>query len=201
MNNNLLIIGAGDYGQIAYEIAESMERFDKIDFLDDNSDLAIGKIREIEKYYANDYSFGIVAMGDPESRYMLTRTLKENCFHVPVLIHPKAHVGKYASLKMGCIVEPMAVVHSGANVGPCTLISSGAVVNHSTLIEGYCHVDIGGLVSARSVMPRFTKVNPGEVYSAMKFQIQPESKKASDQDFIREYIKMYGREPNLFDGV
>ena len=43
MNKNLLIIGAGDYGQIAYEIAEAMERFEKIDFLDDNSELAIGK--------------------------------------------------------------------------------------------------------------------------------------------------------------
>ncbi len=36
MNKNLLIIGAGEYGQITYEIAEAMGVFKKIDFLDDN---------------------------------------------------------------------------------------------------------------------------------------------------------------------
>ena len=55
INKNLLIIGAGDYGQIAYEIAEAMERFEKIDFLDDNSELAIGMEIDI-KNYKNNYN-------------------------------------------------------------------------------------------------------------------------------------------------
>ena len=37
MNRDLLIIGAGQYGMVAKEIAESMRCFDKIDFLDDKS--------------------------------------------------------------------------------------------------------------------------------------------------------------------
>lgn len=49
MNKNLLIIGAGQYGALAKEIAEVMKCFEKIDFLDDNSELAIGKISEMEK--------------------------------------------------------------------------------------------------------------------------------------------------------
>ena len=36
MNRNLLIIGAGIYGIVAKEIAESMNCFEKIDFVDDN---------------------------------------------------------------------------------------------------------------------------------------------------------------------
>ena len=47
MEKNLLIIGAGSLGaiakEIAEEIAEEMGTFQKIDFLDDDSDLAIGK--------------------------------------------------------------------------------------------------------------------------------------------------------------
>ena len=35
-NNNLLILGAGIYGAMVYEIAEAMGCFEKIDFLDDN---------------------------------------------------------------------------------------------------------------------------------------------------------------------
>lgn len=71
MNKNLLIIGAGDYGQIAYEIAEAMGKFDKIDFLDDKSQLTIGKVSDIEKF-AGKYSFGIVAIGNVDTRYCLT---------------------------------------------------------------------------------------------------------------------------------
>ena len=35
-NNNLLIVGAGQYGLVALEIAQAMHRFDKIAFLDDS---------------------------------------------------------------------------------------------------------------------------------------------------------------------
>ena len=42
-NKNLLILGAGQYGQVAKEIAEETGYFDKIAFLDDNSEQAIGK--------------------------------------------------------------------------------------------------------------------------------------------------------------
>ena len=35
MNKNLLIVGAGTYGVLASEIAEDMECFEKISFVDD----------------------------------------------------------------------------------------------------------------------------------------------------------------------
>ena len=50
MNKNLLILGAGQYGCVAKEIAESMKVFKKIDFLDDHNEIAVGKIAEYEKF-------------------------------------------------------------------------------------------------------------------------------------------------------
>lgn len=44
MNKSLMIIGAGDHDQIAYETAEAMEIFEKIDFLDDNSGLLLARL-------------------------------------------------------------------------------------------------------------------------------------------------------------
>ena len=35
MNRNLLIVGAGIYGIVVYEIAADMRCFEKIDFVDD----------------------------------------------------------------------------------------------------------------------------------------------------------------------
>ncbi|MDP4117851.1 MAG: hypothetical protein Q8873_01510 [Bacillota bacterium] len=45
MNENLLILGAGQYGMVAKEISESMEYFYKIDFLDDNNEFEINSQR------------------------------------------------------------------------------------------------------------------------------------------------------------
>lgn len=39
MNKDLLILGAGQYGMVAKEIAEAMNCFQKIDFLDDVNQL------------------------------------------------------------------------------------------------------------------------------------------------------------------
>ena len=56
---NLLILGAGQYGQVAREIAEAMGLFEHISFLDDNSSAAIGKLSDFYKctngipYYIN----------------------------------------------------------------------------------------------------------------------------------------------------
>lgn len=199
MNKNLLILGAGAYGQIAYEIAEAMGQFEKIDFLDDNSELAIGSFKDIEKF-AGEYSFAIVAVGNAEIRSSLTKRLEENCYCIPVLVHPRAFVGKYATLRKGCIVEPMAVVNSGTEIGECTFISAGSIVNHNVLIGAFSHINVGAIVKAYSAMPMYSKVNEGEIYGDIKLSCQNETRKNEDS-FINDYVKKYGKEPNLFDGV
>jgi len=45
--NNLLIIGAVQYGAMIKESARALNLYDKIDFLDDKSELAVGKIDEL----------------------------------------------------------------------------------------------------------------------------------------------------------
>ena len=44
--DNLLIIGAGQYGEMLKESTRALNLYDKIDFLDDNSDEALGKIAD-----------------------------------------------------------------------------------------------------------------------------------------------------------
>ena len=48
---SLLILGAGQFGQVTYEIAESLG-YQKIGFLDDNAAKAIGKLDDCEKFKA-----------------------------------------------------------------------------------------------------------------------------------------------------
>ena len=47
---NLLILGAGQHGRVAKEIAETMDCYSKIDFLDDLAECAIGKLSEYKNF-------------------------------------------------------------------------------------------------------------------------------------------------------
>ena len=87
--NNLLILGAGQFGLMVKEIAESMGCFDKIDFLDDKNEIALGKLSDYEQF-ALEYRYAIVAIGNHEVRYSYINKLSEACFIVAVIASPEA---------------------------------------------------------------------------------------------------------------
>lgn len=172
MNKNLLILGAGQYGTVVKEIAVSMCCFEKIGFLDDsfNADnsenkyceKAIGKLEEYENYYI-EYSYAIVAIGNAEVRKQWTDRLVEAGFKIPVLVSPKAFVGRTAQLGYGVVVEPMAVVHENVSVGIGSFISSGAVVNHNSIVGSYCHIDNNAVVMSGAIVKELSNVRPCSV--------------------------------------
>ena len=115
LNKNLLILGAGQYGQVAKEVAESMGCFEKIAFLDDKSEAAIGKLSEYEKF-VTEYSYAFVAIGNADLRLSYIQKLEEACFRIAILVSPKAYVSPSAQLMKGTIVEPLAVVNANSSV-------------------------------------------------------------------------------------
>lgn len=175
MNKNLLILGAGQYGTVVKEIAEAMDCFDKIDFLDDTFGLgeteghyheqSIGKLADLEKF-TNDYTYAICAIGNPEVRQKLTGKIQEACYRIPVLVSPLAYVSKSAQLRHGDVIEPMSVVHASAVVGIATFISAGAVVNHNSFLSDYCHINCNAVVMSGAIVPPYIKTQPCEVIRA-----------------------------------
>ena len=151
MRNNLLIIGAGQYGMIAKEIAEELG-YEKIDFLDGKSDKAIGTPDDVDKFEGDV----IVAIGNAEVRGRMLEKIDKS--RVVSLISPHAYVSPSAVVSPGCVVEPMAVVHTGAKVGIGCFISAGAVVNHDCVLEDCCHIDCNSSVMKASTVPAGTKV-------------------------------------------
>ncbi len=163
MNSNLLILGAGQYGHVAKEVAESMKVYDKISFLDDFSLVAVGKFEDYIKL-TDEYTYAIVAIGKSKVRLEWLKKLYEAGYIVPTLIHDKSYVSPNAQIEKGTIIEPMAVVHTGCIINTGCIISAGAVVNHfSTLGEG-CHIDCNGTVLGGKNVPNDTKVESGTVF-------------------------------------
>lgn len=160
---NLLILGAGQYGQVARETAEAVGCFDKIGFLDDNSPAVLGKLADYESL-RQEYDCAFVAMGNSQLRMQWLDKLEQAGFELPVLIHPKAYVSSSAKLGQGTIVEAMAVVNTGAIVDKGGLLCAGCVVNHNAHVLAVCQVDCNAVVVSNAVVPKGTKVSSGMVY-------------------------------------
>lgn len=163
MKKNLLIIGAGQYGKVAKEIAEDVGTFEKIDFLDDNSPFAIGKISDMEKF-SDKYQYAFVALGDVELRLKLIEKLEEACYRIAILVSPKAYVSPSAQILKGTIVEPMAAVHTDACVSVGCIVSAGAVINHNVFVGDGCHINCNATIDAGRIMLAKTKLEAGKVF-------------------------------------
>lgn len=162
-NQKLLILGAGQYGFVALETAQAMNCFEQIDFLDDNSDLAIGQLDDYQSF-CGQYTCAFVAIGNPKLRQQLIGGLLECGYELPALVHPQATVMPSAQVAGDTIVEAQAVVNSNCSIGAGCLICAGAVVNHNSVLGDVCHIDCGAVIPARSIVPSGTKVPCGGVY-------------------------------------
>ncbi|ACX76270.1 conserved domain protein [Fibrobacter succinogenes subsp. succinogenes S85] len=168
--NNLLILGAGQYGVMAKEIAEAMGVFGRIAFLDDSFNTLdgtdiIGTTADLPKF-AEQFKFGFVAIGNPALRRKLTEQLQQNSFTQATLVHPTAYVSPSAQLEAGCCVEPNATVQTGAVIKQASFIASGAVIRHNATVGEFCHVDCNAVVNTLAVVPAGTHILAQETYRA-----------------------------------
>lgn len=170
MNKNLLIVGAGIYGLVAKEIAESMDCFEKISFIDDghkqtpNGIEVIGTTGDL-KALAKEYGSIIVAIGNPEVRLTLLQRIEaESSYEIATLVSPRAYISPSAQIMEGSIIEPMAVVHTMAVISVGCIISAGAVVNHGGVCGEGVHVDCNAAVAGMATVPAGMKIKSGEVY-------------------------------------
>ena len=124
---NLLIIGAGGHGRVVKEVAEAMNKYNRIDFLDDNSEIAIGKCDEYMSF-RDDYTYAFVAFGSNELRSKWTEKLREAGVQIPTLIHPTAYVSPTANIEHGVVVLPKATINTSAVIKQGSIIGMGSLM-------------------------------------------------------------------------
>ncbi len=154
----LLILGAGQYGLVAKEVAQAIGGYDSIEFLDDCNENAIGKLADVENI---QYDVAFVAIGNPAVR----KALLERIARPVTLIHPKATVSSSAKIGEGCIVEAGAVICAGAEVGKGTLVMANAVVGHNATVGEFCQLKYNCSVPERAEVPNATKIECNVVFN------------------------------------
>ena len=144
---NLLILGAGSHGQEVREIAESLHLFQKIDFLDDDTNKieAIGIWEDFEELKGS-YNMAIVAVGDEHTRKLWFAKLANANFIIPTLVHPSAIVSQNAILGAGTVICARATISSGAKIGAGCIISAGTTIGRDSILDDWTHMEVGGVV-------------------------------------------------------
>ena len=156
----LLIVGAGGHGRVVAEAAEACG-WGKIDFLDDNNPIAVGKINELESLISSCDGV-IISIGRNELRSKLSELCGDSLISI---IHPKAYVSPSATVGAGSIILPGAVVHSGTVVGRGCIVSIGALIDHDAVIGDFCHINAGAVVGAGRRVDSLTKIDAGIIIS------------------------------------
>ena len=146
---NLLILGAGSHGQEVRELAQSLNLFRRIAFLDDSAEKTevIGPCADLARY-VHEYPIAIPAVGDHDLRMRWLEELAGAGFVLPVLIHPGAVVSPSAAIGYGTVICARATVGAGAVIGKGCIVSSGATIDRNVLIPDGTHIDCGRVVTA-----------------------------------------------------
>jgi len=170
MNKKLLILCDSTYGDVAKEIAESMQCFEKISVLD----LFFGKENPDEKYvvesignvadyesFAGDYGYAIAVFDRAEDRMEWTKKLADANFAITSLISQSSIISRSAQIHQGCIIEPFTNIGPHVAIDTCTIIEAGAVVNRNSYVgnacrlKNHCVIEQGGLVPHGSVVETY----------------------------------------------
>jgi sugar O-acyltransferase (sialic acid O-acetyltransferase NeuD family) len=156
---NVLILGAGGYGQVVADILLASVRQDTtavrpIGFLDDNPALqrrlalglpVLGTIAQVGRV---PHDAVIVAIGCNHTRQRLIQQSLARGEELAIAIHPTAAIGADVMIGAGTVIGAGAVVNSGARIGWGVILNSGCLVDHHSSIGHYVNVGPGAYLGS-----------------------------------------------------
>lgn len=152
MSNKLVIVGASGHGKVIADIAQKMNAWKIIEFLDNDSNITscINKKvvggDEIILSYSKDTDF-FVAIGDNSIRRAKIIELEEMGYNLTTLIHPTAVLGIDITIDVGTVVMAGTVINSGSRIGKGCIINTCSSIDHDNLIGDYVHISPGSHIA------------------------------------------------------
>lgn len=158
-NNKLVLVGAGELAQIAYEYFTHDSDFDVVafsvesEFLEDDSlfGLPIVSYEKLNEIYPPENYTVFVAIPSTQLNRLRTRLyldLKERGYSFATYVSSHAFVWRNAKLGENCFIFENNVIQPFVEIGNNCILWSGNHVGHRTVIEDNCflssHVVISG---------------------------------------------------------
>ena len=170
MNTTLIIIGASGHGKVIADLAETLQQYKEIYFLDDDSKKkscmgyqVIGTSVDIDSYIVKaDF---VVAIGNAKIREKILEGLLQKGAGVPALIHPNACVAKNVRIGAGTVVMAGSVIQADSHIGKGCIINTCASVDHECVLEDYVHVAVGAHLAGAVEVGKSTWIGAGATVS------------------------------------
>lgn len=162
MGSKLLIIGAGQHGNVVKEIAEDSKIYQVIDFIDDNNKKAIGTPNEISKFIG-EYTHCFIALGDNTLREKYLKMAKEIGYKIPIIIHKSSVISRSAQIGEGTIILQNSVVSTNSKVEEGCIIGIGALIDHDSTIKEYSYLKPGTIVAPSKRINKGTITDIGQI--------------------------------------
>lgn len=144
---NLVIIGASGHGEVCAEIAEQMNVYESIAFLDDDENKkkclhydVIGKISDITNYSDSDF---FVAIGNNKVRNRISSKIT----NLVTLIHPNTVISKSSVIEKGCVLMANVVINANCHIGKGCIINTASTIDHDCILNDYVHVSPGANIA------------------------------------------------------
>ena len=181
MSKSLLIIGAGGFGRSVKEAAVHSERWQDIFFVDDSYSKAknhlkcniLGSTDLLESIH-QEFSGIVVAIGNNQIREdKINHLIKINA-NLTSVYHPRSYVSDDACVGLGTLVMAGAVIGAYASVGIGCILNPNAVADHDSVMEDFSHLGVGANLAGTAVMKKGSWLRAG--VSASYNQVVPEWK-------------------------
>lgn len=135
------IYGSGGAGREVKEIAEILNKWDEIIFIDDTvpSDQFKGIKRmpfsEFAQNYSTDETEIVIALGEPQYKIVLADKVKNAGYELGNVIHPKAMISPSAEIGNGVIVKAGAIVSADVIIEDNVSLEEYSVVAHDSIVR------------------------------------------------------------------
>ena len=160
--NKKYIFGASGHAKVIIDIliSNNIEIEAIIDDAPKTEILSNIKVLHSKKFKDSVSDLFIIAIGSNDIRKKIAL---KNTFNYFNAIHKTAFVSNFASLGLGSVVMPKAVINSGANIGNHCIVNSGAVVEHDCQIKDFVHISPNATLSGSVKVDEGTHIGAGSV--------------------------------------
>ena len=163
----LAIYGCGGAGRETKEIAEIMNIWDEIVFIDDAFSNDIFKnvrrmnYREfLSEYSPNDTEISI-SLGEPAIKKKLYYIIKEDGYRLANIIHPTAVISPSSRMGSGVILKPNSLVSADSIIGENVSVEENGIIGHDSVVGDHCQISANVVVAGGCTIGEATYIGLG----------------------------------------
>lgn len=167
---NLLILGAGGFGHAIAEMAQILDRWECIYFVDDRWPeqkqagyySIISNIENLEFIDSNNFD-AIVAVGNNQVRqkwYHLILDLAiplTRIIHPNTVISPSVRIGQGVCIMAGCVIGANTIIQDGV------ILNIGTLLDHDVIVGNFAHLSVGVKIASNNIIPASTFLEVGSI--------------------------------------